>query len=100
MCEDIAHILETERKRKYRYSMAITAMQPYMNVVGWALVQPVPYRPTYSAQFFVDPAHRRQGIGARLLQEANKYTDRPLVYKDCDNEEFFNKFPELCKADY
>lgn len=102
MCDDLDHILATERKRRYRYSFAIRAKlykQPN-TVIGWALVQPVYRRPTYTAQLFVDSAYRRQGIGARLLEAANLYTDRPWVYLDKDNQEFFNSFPQLCNANY
>lgn len=95
MCDDLERILWTERhSKKYRYSQAILACED--TILGWALVQPVPYSPKYSAQFFVDPLHRRRGIGGRLLREANMYgRGKPYVFKDEENENFFSVFPDL-----
>lgn len=102
MCDDLDHILQTEQGRRYRYSFAIRARlynRPH-TVIGWSLVQPVYRRPNYTAQLFVHSDYRRQGIGGRLLEEANLYTPRPWVYLDGDNEEFFNMYPELCNINY
>lgn len=108
MCEDLDRILEEEQcRKKYRYSHALLAIEngkrndsnPY-GIIGWCLLQPVYYRPRYSAQFFVDPARRREGIGRKLIQHARYRTIKPVyVHIDNDNIDFFKEFPELC-SDY
>lgn len=96
MCEDLDRIISTEWQRQYRHSRAILARNDDGAILGWSLIQPVPRSPKYLAQFYVDPSHRRRGIGARLLREANTYCGKPYVYKDRENEVFFNEFPDLC----
>lgn len=100
MCEDLDNILEEERCWRYRYSQAILLGEAKMdgtvgNIYGWSLLQPVYRSRRYSAQFFVDPSHRGQGHGARLLAEANRWCKNPLCFVDTDNQGFFERFPSM-----
>lgn len=98
MNEDVDIILATERRSKYRKSLAILLSDPdkAWPIHGWALLQPVYNRARYSAQFFVDPLQRGKGYGRLLLGAANRLTGRPpLCYVDEDNKGFFEKHPML-----
>lgn len=94
MCEDLDTILATENKWQYRYSQAIL-ITIVDNIVGWALLQPVPYNRRYSIHLFVDPLHRRQGFGTLLLREANRWCKTPLAMVDVENQKFFHNHMEL-----
>lgn len=103
MCEDLEAILEMEQGWRYRYSQAILLGDTLMDdsrlrawpIYGWALLQPVYRSRKYSAQFFVDPGQRGNGYGKVLLEQANKWCNKPLCYIDEQNEGFFRKHPSL-----
>jgi GNAT superfamily N-acetyltransferase len=99
MCEDLEMVLDTETRWHYRYSQALL-LYLNKNIVGWCLLQPVPRSKRWSAQLFVDPLYRRRGYGRLLLQEANKISNRPCVYTDRDNLEFFDKMLEITNQDW
>lgn len=92
MCESLDDIFETENRWRYRYSQAIL-IKILDNIVGWALLQPVPNSRRYSVHLFVDPAHRRLGYGSLLLQQANRWCKAPVAMPDEFNHQFFDRHP-------
>ncbi len=79
----------------HRHSYAVLAKDGD-TIVGWSLLQPIRHASKYKAYFFVDPSHRRRGIGTRLLNAANTFGRyRPEVVPDSSNIDFFERNPEL-----
>ena len=97
MREDLESALVTDHSvpAPFRYHQAILYLENN-EIVGWSLLRPVLYESRYEVHIFVDPDHRRRGIGSALLQEARKWGRyRPLVSIDEENQEFFMRLPEL-----
>lgn len=94
MCETLDEVLVDEQTRRYRYTQAIL-LKILNNIVGWALVQPIPSTRRYSVHLFVDPAHRKLGYGSLLLQQANRWCKAPVAMPDELNAGFFDSHPNL-----
>jgi GNAT superfamily N-acetyltransferase len=94
MCETLDLIFKTEDRWHYRYSQAVI-LSIMDNIVGWALLQPVPYSRRYNMHLFVDESQRRQGFGTLLLKEANRWCKAPVAMVDRENQDFFHSHTDL-----
>jgi GNAT superfamily N-acetyltransferase len=96
MCDYIDDALEGDISfpPPYRYHQAILYIENDQ-ILGWCLLAPLFGISRYEAQFYVETAHRRHGIGRELIKEANKWGRfKPEVDIDHTNYDFFKECEE------
>jgi GNAT superfamily N-acetyltransferase len=90
MCDYLDDALLYENQASPRRHTQTILYYESDTIIGWCMLIPMAWRARYEAQFFVDPAHRRRGIGTELLNEANKWGRyKPVIDLDNENRDFF-----------